>query len=84
MRRKVDFTIQDEAYGEFCRIVPEGRRSGFMEEQIIRYINFMRMKYWLFCPKCQRKTHIRVAMINGGVCQFTDCNAKIMEKIENE
>jgi len=83
MKDHLNLTIDKIVLNEFKGIYG-GSISQFVEQRMAEYIELRRLKWWLFCPKCGQKTHIKVAMSNGGFCQNEDCKARIMEKIEYE
>ncbi|MDI6721176.1 MAG: hypothetical protein QMD85_02205 [Candidatus Aenigmarchaeota archaeon] len=47
------------------------------------YVEKMRLQWWLICPECKQKSHIRVVLNNSGHCTKDECKAVIAEKIDN-
>lgn len=81
MRTHTNLTIESELKKEF-HATHGGSLSRFLEEKMAEYLEKMRLQWWLFCPKCGKKNHIRIILNNEGKCKFDDCGGVIAEKIK--
>ena len=81
MKAKIALTV-DPSIREDFRKLNGGSVSSFLEEKMTEYVNRMRLQWWLICPRCKEKSHIRTVLNNGGFCTKENCKAIIAEKIE--
>lgn len=82
MKRRINATIDENEFRDFVGHHGTGNLSRFLEEKLREENERMRLMWWLICPSCKERSHIRAVLNRGGFCTKSACGAKIAEKIE--
>ncbi len=81
MKHRINILVDYQNWRDFVKLNGKGGLSRFVDEKISEYLEKMRLRWWIVCPECKQKVHIRIVLNNGGHCDKNNCKGVIAEKI---